>query len=97
MEWSLTELAGNNTQRFHRFTEPADINDWNITDFVSDKSLKALDVIVDQAFDEINDVLDKYDTNLTDLEQELTTALAQVRNLMTSYRAQDEMDERYVL
>ena len=49
------------------------------------------------AFIPINEALDSYDEELGAMEQDLSTALKQVRNLMSSYRVQDEMDERYVL
>ena len=56
---------------------------WNMSDFVSNKSLKALENIVFQAFDPINKVLDDYDEVLSGMEQDLSTALKQVRNLMS--------------
>ena len=61
------------------------------------KSLHALEEIVFHAFIPINEALDSYDEELGAMEQDLSTALKQVRNLMSSYRVQDEMDERYVL
>ena len=73
------------------------IDNWTLSDFLSDKSKQAVKDLLQRAFRPINKVLDKYDKELTDMEQHLTTALKQVRNLMIAYRAQDNMDERYVL
>ena len=71
--------------------------EWNLPDFVSPRSLQIIEDILLKTFDPINGVLDDFDEELTNIEQDLSTALNQVKNLMITYRTQDEMDERFVL
>ena len=71
--------------------------EWNLPDFVSPRSLQIIEDILLKTFDPINEVLDDFDEELTNIEQDLSTALNQVKNLMITYRTQDEMDERFVL
>ena len=79
------------------FPDFINTTNWTLSDYISNKSLHALEEIVFHAFIPINEALDSYDEELGAMEQDLSTALKQVRNLMSSYRVQDEMDERYVL
>ena len=79
------------------FPDFINTTNWTLSDYTSNKSLHALEEIVFHAFIPINEALDSYDEELGAMEQDLSTALKQVRNLMSSYRVQDEMDERYVL
>ena len=71
--------------------------EWNLPDFVSPRSLQIIEDILLKTFDPINEVLDDFDEELTNIEQDLSTALNQVKILMITYRTQDEMDERFVL
>ena len=71
--------------------------EWDLPDFVSPRSLQLIEDILLKTFDPINELLDDFDEELTDIEQDLSTALNQVKNLMITYRTQDEMDERFVL
>ena len=72
-------------------------SEWNLPDFVSPRSLQIIEDILLRTFAPINEVLDAFDEELTNIEQDLSTALNQVKNLMITYRTQDEMDERFVL
>ena len=71
--------------------------EWNLPDFASPRNLQIIEDILLKTFDPINDVLDEFDEELTNIERDLSTALNQVKNLMITYRTQDEMDERFVL
>lgn len=77
--------------------DPNTTSGWNTSDYISDKSLDHLENIISDAFSPVSDALDSYDEEFGELEQNLSTALMQARNLMAQYRANDEMDERYVL
>ena len=81
----------------YSFLDQFNMDEWTFPDFLADKSKKAIEDLLKNALIPINKELDKYDEELTEKEQDLTTALRQVKSLMKTYRAQDEMDERYVL
>ncbi len=66
-------------------------------DYTGGRSKAKLEDILVKFFAPINEAFNKFDTDLSQMEQVLTTALKQVRNLMSSYREEDKIDQRFVL
>ncbi len=56
-----------------------------------------IDDILDEFWYPIKDQLSKFESNLDSLEQSLTASIKVLRDLMTSYRQQTQMNDAFIL
>ncbi len=79
------------------FSDSVNTDGWGLSDFLSDRGLETLQAILVAAFEPMNRALDDYDKELNGIENYLSSALKEVRNLMKTERTKDTMNENYVL
>ena len=79
------------------FSDIVHLSRWELEDYSENNSITQLDIILSQFFAPINEAVNEFDDTLSGMEQSLTTALKRVRNLMSFYRDEDKIDQRFVL
>ena len=90
-------IKGQNATRLVDKTYYYNFTDWTLETYFTQRGLKRVENILDHFFDPITTEIDAYDDGLTKMEQQMTTALKQLRNLMVEYTIRDAIDDKFVL
>ena len=96
MFFLLTQGEAKDHRAFY-FTHTVDTSTWRRRDFHTDLAKKTIDRIIDTYFMPINAAIDEFDDQLGQIEQELTTAIKQLRNLMNDLRDEEKLTTSFVL
>ena len=92
----LGSSHGQGSQAF-RYTYKVNTSNWRRRDFHREKSFSTIKKIIDEYFDPINTAIDEFDDELGKIEQTLTTAIKQLRNLFNSLRSEEKLTTAFVL
>ena len=92
----LGSSYGQGSQAF-RYTYKVNTSNWRRRDFHREKSFSTIKKIIDEYFDPINTAIDEFDDELGKIEQTLTTAIKQLRNLFNSLRSEEKLTTAFVL
>ena len=92
----LRSSHGQGSQAF-RYTYKVNTSNWRRQDFHREKSFSTIKKIIDEYFDPINTAIDEFDDELGKIEQTLTTAIKQLRNLFNSLRSEEKLTTGFVL
>ena len=93
----MAEQANTTTVVLMEKEESLNITYWSQDELLGEEAQRVLEEIINAFFDPINAAIDLYDDELDGMEQDMTSSLKRARNLMTEYRAADEMDDSFVL
>ncbi len=73
------------------------ITTWRRRDYFSNISQQMVATLISDFFEPIKTRIDQFDMELSVMEQDLTTALKGLRNLMIDYQRRDKLDENFVM
>lgn len=77
-------------------TYSVNTSSWRRRDFHREKALNAIKSIIDAYFVPINKAIDGYENSLGEMEQDLTSGIKQLRNLLNRLRSEEKLTQEFI-